>query len=104
MIFIFDSGGVITGKSSLVQYAFCFVALCTSIFDEIKANKNLKSIMVITKPYNNDKIYSIKPVSSKNVEPQKIQEQKTSTTNINTSKPIEKNNIDMQKLNQLSLI
>lgn len=73
--------------------------LAIKIIDEIKANKNLKSIMVITKPYNNDKIYSIKPVSSKNVEPQKIQEQTTSTTNTNTSKPIEKNNIDMQKLN-----
>ena len=73
--------------------------LAIKIVEEIKANKNLKSIMVITKPNNNDKIYSIKPVSSKNVEPQKIQEQKTSTTNTNTSKPIEKNNIDMQKLN-----
>ena len=88
-----------TDASKLNAINNYYNTLAIKIVDEIKTNKNLKSIMVITKPNNNDKIYSIKPVSSKNVEPQTIKEQKTSTTNINTSKPTEKNNIDMQKLN-----
>lgn len=62
--------------------------LTPQIINEINANKGIKSIMVITKPNNNTKIYSLKPVSSNNVEPKKIQETKTiDTKNLNTVKP-----------------
>ncbi len=73
--------------------------LATTIVDEIKANKDLKSIMVITKPNNNNKTYTLKPVSSNNVAPQKNQEPKVQTVHTNVSKPAETNIINMKNLN-----